>query len=509
MSKVPKNIMYNLLGQTSLFLVNILAVRFIFSRLGGEALGIIYFAVLMNRILSGLLSKGLCAPAVREVSIFAGTDPDYIRDFIRTGSLLSWIIFAVFALTIILLTPFLVEKWITLEAYDIATASTVLRILGIATLFSFPVSYYLSLVHGLQRMEVNNFVDVASAIIEQSGIILILSIENNLLYIALWMFFTRFLKTIAYLGVIAYFFGAKSLVPGISIEVVKRNAKFVVNMIFVSIFMFLNKQADKVFVSKMLSVSTLGYYGYVYELVSKILAFTVAVGQAAYPSLCELNKVGDKENFIKQYLRLQDFVCFVMVPLFAVIPFMALPVLSFVFNAETARELVFPVLLLSVGGYMNASLSLPHRVLLANGKPEIAVRQYMYSFFVVTPIVGTLTYFWGLTGAAWSWILIYFIGYVYMVPRVFVECLEIPMSIFFRHIIKIFLLVILSYGTVYIVLRGFSNYTLLSLVIAYSTATIFFLASSYFLISEEFRKLISIKHLKEYVFNNVLKLSRT
>ena len=43
MSKVSRNIVYNGLGQRLSALLGFVAVRFVFRRLGGDALGLIYF----------------------------------------------------------------------------------------------------------------------------------------------------------------------------------------------------------------------------------------------------------------------------------------------------------------------------------------------------------------------------------------------------------------------------------------------------------------------------------
>ena len=160
MSRLSKNIIYNLFGQGLLLVLGFVAVRYIFRQLGEDALGIIYFTAMMNAVLCAVLEMGICSTTVREVSGHFESDPNYIQELIRTFSLFYWGAYVLLGLAIYFLAPVLVEKWINLKTMDSATAIYVLRILGIASLVALPKSFYVSLLRGLQRMEFNNFIDV-------------------------------------------------------------------------------------------------------------------------------------------------------------------------------------------------------------------------------------------------------------------------------------------------------------------------------------------------------------
>ena len=162
MSRVTKNIIYNLIGQGLLLVLGFVAIKYIFRQLGEDALGIIYFTVMTNTVLCAVLEMGICSTTVREVSGYFRSEPEYIHDLIRTASLFYWGAYVLVGLAIYFLAPLLVEKWINLKTMDAATAISVLRILGIASLVALPKSFYVSLFRGLQRMEFNNFIDVAT-----------------------------------------------------------------------------------------------------------------------------------------------------------------------------------------------------------------------------------------------------------------------------------------------------------------------------------------------------------
>ena len=89
MSRLARNVVYNLTGQGLVLLLSFLAVRFIFRKLGSDAFGIIQFSLVVTLVLTSALDLGISSTTVREVSRHGETEPAYITRLIRTASLLS------------------------------------------------------------------------------------------------------------------------------------------------------------------------------------------------------------------------------------------------------------------------------------------------------------------------------------------------------------------------------------------------------------------------------------
>lgn len=495
MSRLSKNIIYNFCGQGLLLVLGFVAVKYIFKQLGEDALGIIYFTATMNAILCGVLEKGIYSTTVREVSGNFTKEPGYIRDLIRTGSLFCWGVYLFFSIAVYFGAPILVNKWINLTTIDSATAIYILRVLGIASLVAFPLSFYASLLRGLQRMEFNNIIDVSASGLHQFGIVMILIAGGNIFHVAHWIAICYGLRVMGYLGVCSRFFSVQSFLPRYIHGVVKRNLKFASKMVSISVLAMVHKQSDKVMISKLLPIGLLGYYGFVYGAISKAGLITSAVAQAAFPSLCALSREKGKIALGSQYRKLQDFVCFITVPIFALIAFAALPLLTFVFNGKIAEALHLPVVLLSLGFYLNGTLAIPYRLLLATGKPEIAVRQNLYAIFTVLPATLVSIYFFGLSGAALGWVLYFLFGYAYSVPRICSECLDKPAWFFYRHVLRVFLLTALTYGIAYGILVVVDIFTIRSLFMAYIGASAIFMIGAYFMIGDDLRRTI-LRHIQ-------------
>jgi len=492
MSKLSKNIIYNVVGQGLLLILGFVAVKYVFKQLGGDALGIIYFTAAINIVLTGILDKGIYATTVREVSAHFHDEPKYIRDFIRTGSLFTWSVYIFFGIAIYFIAPILANKWINLETMDSATAISIMRILGIASLVSIPRSFYASLIRGLQRMEFNNLIDVGTSGLQQFGTILILIAGGTIFHVVYWFSACYGISILAYFTISSRFFSIRSLVPKYSSGAVRRNWSFGSKMVTISIMALIHNQAEKLMVSKWLPIGVFGYYGSAYDAVSKAGLITGAISQAAFPSLSALFKKGDRISLISQYRKLQDLICFITVPVFAIIPFAALPLFTYLFNEEIAKTLLLPVTFLSLGFYMNGTLNLPYQFSLAVGKPEIAVRSNMYALFIVLPVTAFLIYQFGLAGAGLSWVFFNLFTYVYFVPRICRECMEIPVRMWYLHVLNAFILAGLTFGLAWFVLRLLDIFSILPLTIAYTGATIVFLIGAYFMISNELRKTLLI-----------------
>jgi O-antigen/teichoic acid export membrane protein len=488
MSRLSKNVIYNLFGQGLLLVLSFISVKYIFKQLGEDVLGIIYFAAMMNAVLCAVLEMGICSTTVREISGHFESEPEYIQALIKTFSLFYWVAYILLGVAIYFLAPILVEKWINLKTMDITTAIYILRVLGISFLLALPKSFYCSLFRGVQRMEFNNFIDVFTSGFQQLGTILILILGGNLFHVVHWFSGCYILSVLIYLVFSTRFFSLKALIPGYFSNVVKRNLGFALMMASINIIGTIHMQADKVIISKLLPIGIVGYYGFAYTSTVKVSLFTSAISQAAFPSFSAQFKTGNHSGLISQYRKLQDLLCFGIVPIFAAIPFALLPVFSYILNADIAGLLLLPTTLLCVGFYMSGIINIPYVFSFAVGKPEITARMNFYALFVVLPVTVLLIYFFGLIGAGLSWVFYNIFGYFYVVPRICSECLKISVWKWYEHIIKIFALIILTYGLAWIINEFVGNHSIFSLAMAYIGASIVYLIGSYFMINDELKE---------------------
>ena len=495
LSRLSKNIFYNLVGQGTILIVGSGAAKYIFTRLGEEGLGLIYFAIMVSTVLVAVLDMGIGASTVREVSSRHIDDPAYVQDLVRTASLFYWSSYCLVALATYWAAPFLVKGWIHLNVIDSGTATRALRVLLIAALLNLPRSLYASILRGLQRMEFNNLIDVLATVMQQLGIILILYFGGNIFHVVYWFAGVACAAVAGYFIVIAAFFSPAILVPGYSGGVVRQNQGYSSRMMAISLLSIILTQADKLIVSKLLPVGLLGIYLFSSAMGNRTLMVTGAIAQGVFPSFSSLFAAGSTKHLAAQYAKFQDLVCFAMLPLYAALAFAARPMLSYLFNPDLAHRLLAPVILLSLGYYMNTTVTIPYMFSLAVGKPGIAARMNFYAIFTVLPVTFACIYWGGLVGAGFSWVFYHIFAYSYGVPRICSECLGMKSREWFYHVLRIFLLAGATYGLALVAVQFLFEGSTLALAAGYAAASALFLAASYAWIGSDLRDTM-LQHLK-------------
>ena len=503
MSRLSKNILYNLGGQLSVAVLGFFAVKFIFSDLGADALGIIYFTSMVNALILVVLDLGISATTNREISTYNDTEPNYIRDLIRTGSFFYWTAFFMLSIAMYLLAPFFVYKWIHLKTLDSNSAIYVLRILGIASLFALPQSLYVNIFKGIQRMEFNNLVNVSYTIFRQFGTILILAIGGNLYHVIYLYSASYILPIITYILIATRFFPLVSFIPRCFKHVMQRNLSFASKLIVQTLLLAVYQQLDKLIISKLLPISILGFYSFAYGNVQKAAIVQNSIAIAAYPSFSSLFGKKDTTQLIRQYKLLQDIICFGNAIIMAVIPFAVLPLFGYLFTPSVAKSLLVPTILITIGFYLRGTIRLPFILSISMGKPEIGIKNDLLSLLIVFPLSILLIYKLGLIGAGLAIISRYLFAYTYAIPRYARECLGFRPAEWFVHVGRIFLLIFLSYGSPWTILAFQGDFSLVALTIAYFLGTILFVVGTFFLMGNELRQTLQAHLPRHSIFKKM------
>jgi O-antigen/teichoic acid export membrane protein len=424
---------------------------------------------------------------VREVSRHFETEPAYTKSLIQTASFLYWAIGLLIVAVIFVAAPVLVKNWINLTSIDAATATSMIRIMSVSTMVVLPRALYTSLFRGRQRMAINNTIDVGSTILQQLGIVVLLKLGGGVFLFAAWISVSALIWVLAYMVVASRLFGWRSLVPRFDLEVVRRNLQFATLTMSNSLLALVHTSFANVIVSKLLPVADFGLYGFASATVGRAGFVTVAITQAAFPSLSSLFESGDRPALLSQYRKLQDLVCFGTIPVFAGICFAARPVYTYLFSSAVADRLLLPTVLLALGFAMNAALNVPYITSLAVGKPQIAARANVVALFVVLPVTALLIESHGIVGAAFSWVFYHLFAFAYMVPRICRQCLDLSPWRWYVHVLRAFGLGFAVYGLCWLAVTASGSFSPLALSIGYIAGSALFAVGAYVLIGPDLR----------------------
>ena len=371
---------------------------------------------------------------------------------------------------------------------DRNTAILILRILGPSCLVAVPKTLFFSLLRGLEEMGITNTIEVLTTALQQFGVVLILYFNGDLLTVVYWYSGCYFLRLIMYMIISSSRFGWLAFLPGYFHSVVKRNYNYTSRLVFAAVANTINMQIDKWVITTFMPIAQVGYYGLVNTAFSRSRILIGAVSQAAFPSFSALHAAGERDILMRQYHKMQDIVSYSVVPMFALLIYAFHPLFSFVFNADIARELFVPGLLLCLSTFLQATLTVPYIFALATGNSGITAKQKVFDLIIVPPLAIAFTYWWGLVGAALSIVILNILHIIYGLRRTVRECLKFGMWDWYFPFIKVLTLFLLCYGVPWLIIEMLGDFSLVSLLIGYIAGSCGFCVGGYLAVHEETRK---------------------
>jgi O-antigen/teichoic acid export membrane protein len=488
-SRVSRNIIYNGLGQGLSLLLGFVAVRFVYRKLGGDALGLIYFTQAFSLALTVAIRLGILESAVREVASHHADRPQYMKSFVQTCASFYWAGYLLVAAAAWLAAPYLVHHWVKLTSLGALTAIRAMRILCLGALAALPGGLYRALLVGLQRMGVVNLIDVGGRALQQGGTFLILLMHGSLFHVVYWIATCMVLQLVANWAVCGrYFVLSALLLPGFSRAVVKQNIGYASRLFTTSLCWWASGQIDQVIISKLLPLTLLGMYSFTRGAINQGMLLTVAINNAIFPHFCALHGAGKREELKRAYNHMHDLICLATIPLFALAPFAAIPVFSRVFDTPSAHRLLLPATFLCIGYYLSGTLTAPSVFSLAVGRPDISARQNLLALLIAPPVSIFAIRWFGLNGAGFSWIILNLCAYSYGLPRICRECLGIPARSWYARVLRILGLGLAIYGAAWVVLATLGRLSAPYLGSAYALGTLVYGTLAFRMMSVDLRQ---------------------
>jgi O-antigen/teichoic acid export membrane protein len=444
--RLGRNLVSNVVGQGLVTVLLLVAGKYLYASMGADAFGVVFFALTLASALSAALDLGLGSTAVREVAANHERDPGYIVGLIRTSSLLCWGVFLTLSSVVLAAAPLLVDRWVRLSELDGDRAAAALRVVAVGGLLTLPRSLYTNVLRGLERMDVSNAIDVGAQAVQQSGTVLLVRAGASLETLVTWLALSQLGWCLAHAAAVARLVGPAAVLPGWDRQAVRRNLRFGTHLTAASILAVIYSQADRLIASHLLPIAVFGSYTFGYSGITRATLLTTAVANAAYPAFAALFAQGDRVRLMDRYQTLQELVCLGTAPLFAAVPFFVRPVATVIFEARVASTLVVPLSLVSLGCYLNGTLTLLYVFSLAAGRPDISVRQNLLTLPVVLPLTALLISRLGLTGAGAAWVLYNLLGYAWGGRRANRECLQLPVRRWLAPLGRAAVLAALTYG---------------------------------------------------------------
>lgn len=484
MSKLSRNILYNLTGQSLLLALSFVATRVTYRQLGDEALGLIYAGYMLNTVLVSALVAGLSRTVVREIAHNLKHNAPYVDALIRTANLLFWAAYALFVLFTWLLIPWIVEHWLNIHTMDITLAIRSMRMMMAGSLLGIVTPFYSAIAYGNENTGISNIADVTTAVLRQIGTLIVISLGADLFMTTAWIAFSFFVALPIYWVGLQRFVASKVLFSfGWSRQVLRESAGFASGMLLVSMTNVIQGQLDKIVISRLLPVGVFGYYTFASNTAQRAGAVRSAIGMAAMPSFSAQVATGDLDALRAQYFKVQDLLSIATVPLYALVAFSFPILLQLIFSPAVAASLGPTAALLVFATFLSSIISGAYNLAIAQGRSRLIAQTSLVALAISIPVSILLISWFGLAGAGFSLIVYWLYWFIDLMPRVYRQCLDLSSREWFGYLSRLLLATAATYGIGWAVLQTWNPSSIPAILISYMVATCVYAVVAYFLLS--------------------------
>jgi len=398
------NIVANFLGQSWRALMAFAFVPLYVRYLGIEAFGLIGIFTLLQAWIA-TCDMGLRVTLSREMARFTGgaMDASAIRDVLRTIETLVLPLGIAAALAVWATSGWLAVQWVKPEHLSPDTVATAFAIMGIVVALRFAEGMYIGCLTGLQRQVVENVATIASSTARSLGAVLVIAfVSPTIEAFFLWQGLVS-LASIGGLAALVY----RILPPGTraarpawtTLQSVWRFAAGATTITFVSL---LTIQADKILLSRTVSLEKFGYYAMATAIAAVIVNLAGPVTAAFGPRFTQLVTLRDEAAVRSAYHRAAQLVTVIAATAAAMFVTLGDQImLLWTGDSALAREVVPLLRILAIAAFLQSTMYPPYFMQLAYGWTSLAAGINIAALCLITPALLWAIPYYGVFGAAW------------------------------------------------------------------------------------------------------------
>ena len=404
---LKRNLIANYLGQGWVGLIGLLFIPIYIKYLGIEAYGLIGLFSVLQALLS-LLDMGMTPTLSREMARFTGGNhtSQSMRDLLRSIEFIGIGIALMVGLCIWASSEWLASHWLRTEKLPSLEVADAFAVMGFVTALRFIEGIYRGAIIGLQRQVIFNILNGILATIRSVGVVGVLVwVSPTIEAFFIWQGISSLLTLVA-LASLTYRTIPKARRSGqFSISALRDIGQFAGGMMAITFLALLLTQADKILLSKLLTLSEYGYYTLAAVVASSLYMLTGPITQAWFPRLTELYVMGDQEALITKYHQGAQLVSVFMGSAAIVLIIFAEPILKlWTRDSDLAYRTSDLLRLLAMGNLLNGLMWIPYQTQLAHGWTSLAVYINLALVVIIVPAIFFITPLYGAEGAAWAWL---------------------------------------------------------------------------------------------------------
>lgn len=421
---IRRNILANLIGRAWGFCAVYLFVPFYLRFLGIEAYGLVGFYAALLGVLA-FADMGFTATLNREMARLSGSTHAgrAQKELLRTIEIAYGAISVSLSLLIWFLAPAIAERWLRSVILTSDEMTVAIRLMGLAIAFQLPSGLYMGGLMGLQRQVRANSIQIAWSVFQGVGAVLVLWLASpTIIAFAAWQLLSNILYCVAARVSLWHALtpDPTQLRPRFEWEVFRNTWRYAAGMVGISVIGIMLTQADKLVISRMLTLQTLGYYALAVAVASIPITLSNVIASAVFPRLTAHVAMEDRAGLTNVYRKSSDLIAVALIPTgLTLVAFGGEFVFAWTGSSATAQT-VAPVAAFLVAGQLLQGITiLPYYLGLAHGSVKLSLRLGIASIVVITPLLVYLIAKQGVVGAGVSWLIL--------------NICSLPINLYFLH----------------------------------------------------------------------------
>lgn len=424
---VKLDIAANICGRVWLALLALCFAPIYLNLLGVEAFGLVGVYTTMQ-VAFTLFDVGLSSTLNREMARNAhdSKGAERARDLLKTLQTVYILLTAGMVVVSILAARPIAQYWIRPDKLSPGTVQSAVCYMGISTSFQMLFAFYSGGLLGLRRQLLYNVVNASAATARFVGSVLILTKVSR----TVEAFFIGQAATNA-LGALAIAYIMWRALPRsprkarFRREVLSSTWRFAGGLWATAVLGFLLGQADKLVVSKLVTLETFGYYSLAGIVASSIRILGDSVYTAFFPVFSRLVAAGDVFELKCRYHRASQIMAVAVLPAAGVMMFFPREVVfTWTGNQQMAGSVSVLVTLLACGTALSLLASIGYALQLAYAWTRLGLFCNLAGCVLFTPALILAVQKYGIAGAAAIWVLLN-AGFVFIGVRI-MHCRLLP-----------------------------------------------------------------------------------
>ena len=422
---MKKNILANFIGKFWSIFSNFLFIPIYIKYLGFESYSIISFSLMITGLMA-VLDSGLTATLSREFSLKNNTLDEKYRIFknLEAGYLIIVFLCIVMVFSF---SHFIATGWLNVKNFTADQVSFFLKILSFEIGFQLLFRFYTGGLLGLEKQVEANIFQVWWGIIRNGVVILLIMYVPRLDYYFMWQAGSTIIFAFLIKIALEKKFFAKKFSFGVKIEkeIYTKMGKFAGGMMLITLVYAMSTQVDKLIISKLLSIESLGYYTLAVSLSQMLIIVVNPIDTALLPRFTALYSTAQKKEASELFKKVSVMVAVLIISIFSNLVFFAEDIVEVWTGstkiAEKTHE-VIPILALAYA--MIATQILPYNIAIANGYTKLNNLMGIIGLLITIPGYVYFTKMYGMIGAASVFCItqtVFTFTYLFIINRKFIN----------------------------------------------------------------------------------------